>query len=566
MSQTRVHRILDALSSKKPVKYTVYTLSTVFFFVLILIPPILGIIVKWDSINYVLSQPELSSRALNAVAFSFAIALFVAFIDLVAGLPMAWYVARGKSRWLSVLDTFADIPFIVPTVTLGYSLLLFWSRSEGISSLFGGSIVSPGWLLVMLLHFVFSFPVVVRVMVGALMDYKMEYEEAARSLGAAPLTADRTVTLPILKPSLVSAFTLAFARSISETGATMMVAGAFENGPVFIQNMKNGWAEGVVSQTTYEGSMVLASFILIVVSCAIFAAIRLLGPRLRLPIKRVWPSMERKLSGAGVVNIRNIATLIVFFLIVLVPSLYVALPAFEALTNGTLNEALTGTGIWQSFWQSMLLSYFIGAVVTIINVTVGLPMAVLIARKRFGKAVSTILDIAVTIPLIVPSVALGASLSIFWRENFAFIPELWLLIFAHLSITYPYFVRAMSAAIERISIDLEDAARILGAKPYTVFKTIIFPLTKYSLFAGAIMVFTRSVDETGATLAVIQPGSPLKTAPVLLAKDWVIPFIKNPAAASVSAAEIGLGCGFLILMSFLILLVLRFIVKGGGRY
>ena len=155
-------------------------------------------------------------------------------MDLLAGVPLAWLITRGKSRWLSVLDTLADLPFVVPTAALGYSLLLFWSSNGGpISTLFGASIISTGWLLVMLLHFTFSFPVIVRVIVGAMLDYKMEYERASRTLGAPPLTASRTVTFPIIKPSLIAAFTLAFARSLSETGATFIVAGAFVNGPVF---------------------------------------------------------------------------------------------------------------------------------------------------------------------------------------------------------------------------------------------------------------------------------------------------------------------------------------------
>ena len=200
------------LSSKVIVKSTIYAASIVIFFAFILLPPILGIIIKWDSIHSVLNQPQLISEALNAIAASFGIAFFVSFIDVVAGVPMAWMITRGRSKWLNVLDTFSDIPFIVPTATLGYSLLLFWSEPEGISSLFGTPFVSPGWLLVILLHFAFSFPVVVRVMVGALLDYKLEYEQASRTLGAAPLTAARTVTFPILKHSLIASLTLAFAR------------------------------------------------------------------------------------------------------------------------------------------------------------------------------------------------------------------------------------------------------------------------------------------------------------------------------------------------------------------
>ena len=451
---------------------------------------------------------------------------------------MAWMITRGKSKWLSVLDTLSDIPFIVPTATLGYSLFLFWGDLGGLSSLFGVPFVSRGWLLVVLLHFAFSFPVVVRVMVGASLDYKLEYEQASRTLGAAPLTAARTVTFPILKHSLIASFTLAFARSLSETGATMMVAGAFVNGPIFI-NKHIGEA----------GPLVFVSSILIVLSSLVFVTIRFLGPRLRMPVRKVWPTTERKLSSSTIASSRNGITLLVFLVIVLVPSLFVAVPAFEAIFAGVLPEALGGVGVWGDYWQSISLSYFVGIVVTLLNVVIGLPMAIIIARRKIGNGLSTVLDVLVNIPIIVPSVALGASLAIFWKENFAFMPEIWLLIFAHLSITYPYFVRSMSAAIQRISMELEEAGRTLGAKPLGVFRTIVFPLTKYSMLSGAIMMFTRSVSETGATLVV----SNLVTAPVLLV-NWV----EN----KVPTSTLGLGCGFLILFSFIILLVLRLVVKG----
>ena len=142
---------MDKLSSRKVVKYCVYISAVVIFFVLILIPPIVGIFIKWSNIQYITSQPSLVSRSLGAIQNSFIVALSVAALDLIAGIPMAWLITRGKSRWLNAIDTLADIPFIIPTTALGYSLLLFWSGSGGVSALFGSSLIAPGWLLVALL-------------------------------------------------------------------------------------------------------------------------------------------------------------------------------------------------------------------------------------------------------------------------------------------------------------------------------------------------------------------------------------------------------------------------------
>jgi thiamine transport system permease protein len=555
---------INSLSSKKPLKYTLYLSAIIIFFVIILVPPIIGILLKAPEMDSFLSDPELTNAALVAIGNSFIIGLIVAALDLLAGVPLAWMISRSKSRWASILDTLADLPFVVPTAALGYSILLFWNSSGGISGLFGYSIVSPGYLLVMLLHFTFSFPVVVRVIVGSMMDYKMEYERASRTMGAPPMTAARTVTLPIIKPSLIAAFSLAFARSLSETGATFIVAGLFfQNGPVFIQDLKDQFTTGLpspISQATYEGGTVFASIILIVVSLIIFALIRIIGNRVKLPFGKGLPLFEKKVSYKTGEWSRNGVALFVFFFLILIPSIFVALPAFEAITTGSnFTDAFTGSGIWASFWQSLLLSYGLGAIVTVLGILTGIPMAIFISRKTFGKLPSIIIDSLINVPIIVPSIALGISLKFFW-QGISGTPDFLLLVFAHLAITYPYFVRSMSAAMERINVEMEEAAKTLGAKPFTVFKSIVLPLTKYSILSGAIIVFTRSVSETGATLAVT---STLETAPVLIV-NWVnsIRGITSPISG-VNALTVGLACGFLILFSFIILFVLRLLTKKG---
>jgi thiamine transport system permease protein len=531
---------LDAVSSKKWAKLATYASAILFLLAFILIPPVLGITFKLDLVGQVLRDQALMARAQSAILWSFAVAFAVASLDLIAGLPLAWFIARGSSRLVNVMDALVDIPFIIPTVALGFSTLLFWSDPSGVSGLFGSKIFSPGLSLILLLHFAFSFPVIVRVMVGELLSYNTIYETAARTLGAKMFTIARTVTLPMLRPALVAAFLLAFARSLSETGATIMVAGAFENGPVFISNAKNAGL---------EGPMVLVSLTLILTSLAVFALIRIAGNRLRLTMQRVWPRIEGELSSKGSVRARDSLTFLVFGLFVLLPSLFITLPAVRALGDGTILRALGGEGIWSSFWQAMLLSYVIGIIATLLNVALGMPIAMLIARRRMGRTFTALLEAVVNVPIVVPSVALGVSLSLFW-SSFGFLPEFWIMVLSHATITYTYFVKAMAAAVEGVPEEMEETARTLGSRPLNVFRRIVLPLTKYSLFSGAILTFTRSVDETGAASAVSRQ---LKTAPVLLV-SWV----KGTVPAS--SSDVALGIAFLVLTSFASLLALRFIV------
>ena len=528
---------LDSISGSRLAGIMAYALGIMFFLTIVFVPPVFGILLGWSKIFEILSYPDLLSRGISAIIASFTIATTVALMDLAAGLPMAWFIVRSRSAWAGTIDTLANIPFIIPTVALGYSVLTFWSGSQGIGSLLGPQFVfSPGWQMIVLLHFAFSYPIIVRVMVGALQGYKEVYETAARTLGAPTFTAVRTISLPLLKPSLVAAFLLAFARSLSETGATVMVAGTFENGSVFIRNAR------LAGQ---QSPLLFVSFVLIVASSLFFIGIRSFVPKMRLPISAVHPQLERRLSSGHAVMFRNMLMFLVFVVFVITPSLFVVLPAAAALADGTVGMAFSGEGVWSIYWRAFGLSYLIAVVATGLNVATGLPVSILIARRRGGEAVSRILDTLVNIPIVVPSIALGVSISIFWG-GVTYIPEFLLLVFVHSSITYAYFVRSMVAAIESIPVEVEDVARTLGAKPLTVFRRLTVPLSKYALLAGAVMGFSISVNETGATLAVAKG---LTTAPVLMV-EWVRGIVQ------VTPSAIGLGLGILVLTSFASLLVL----------
>jgi len=535
-TRRRLLGFLGSLSSIRWVSLSVYGISVGYFLLLILGPATLGILSGLGSINQVIGDQALMSRALSAVFASFVLATSVSVLDILAGLPLAWLIVRKKGILLSILDALVDLPLVIPTVTLGFSVLLFWS-SEGPLGFLGLPPLAPGWILVVLLHFSFSYPVVVRVLVGKMLELNLVYETAARTLGATPFTAARTVTIPLFSSGIVASFLLAFARSMSETGATIMVAGAFENGPIFIRSALNAGL---------EGPLVVTSIALTVISLVAFYAIKVLEVHFRLPFRRANVDLEKRLSRGLVPEVGSIAIVAVLLFFVIFPALSLSLRyAPAAFSQQISTQMLSGSGIWQDFWSGVILSYSIGLLVTGINVVFSMPMAILISRGRFGKTVSTIFDSLSSVPIVIPSVALGVSMVFFWK-NLA-IPEFWLIVLAHLSITYPYLVATLVSALNDIPIHLEETARTLGADPFTTFSTITLPLARYSLLSGAILTFTRSVDETGATLAV---SSTMQTVPVLLV-NWV----KNPFPGSELA--VGIGTSVLLLTSVVILLVLK---------
>jgi ABC-type Fe3+ transport system permease subunit len=152
--------------------------------------------------------------------------------------------------------------------------------------------------------------------------------------------------------------------------------------------------------------------------------------------------------------------------------------------------------------------------------------------------------------MIVPTVALGISLGLFWKnfvntEN-AFTAIL-VVVLAHEACTFPFLVRTFASALRQIPSDYEDAARTLGAKPLTVFRKIVYPIFKPSIIAGIIMTFTRSLDETGATIAVLPANSTVTTIPV-----YIVQLVKAKDYYSAALASL-----ILIVIAVIILLLVR---------
>jgi thiamine transport system permease protein len=149
----------------------------------------------------------------------------------------------------------------------------------------------------------------------------------------------------------------------------------------------------------------------------------------------------------------------------------------------------------------------------------------------------------------VPTAALGYSLGVFWKG----VPgigslDFFLIIMAHVAFTYPLVVRNVAGAVEEIDPSYEETARTLGAKPIQAFRRVLYPMIKSSILAGAIMAFTRSLGETGATLAVVANAN---TAPV-----YIVALINEKSFYLAAMA-----CIVLIIVSYIFMMLLRFVTK-----
>jgi len=151
--------------------------------------------------------------SLLATAFEFAIGLFAARETLKLG---------GKKAW--VIDTVLTLPMVLPPTVTGFFLLVLFGRNGPFGNLFGSTIIFT-WQATVLAAFVVSFPLMYRAAKGALKQVDADHVWAARTLGMSEWKVLWKVMVPEAWPGIGSGVALAFARSLGEFGATMMVAG-----------------------------------------------------------------------------------------------------------------------------------------------------------------------------------------------------------------------------------------------------------------------------------------------------------------------------------------------------
>jgi len=138
----------------------------------------------------------------------------------------------------------------------------------------------------LLLHFTFSYPRgCVECWLAHCSITRWNMKELPGRWAPVPFVAFRTVTSPIIKPSLIAAYVLSFARSCPKLAQHSLLQGRSENGPVFLQNVKKRLLKGFGFGDSYEGVTVFTSLILIVASLTIFALILALGPTIEVPLQ-----------------------------------------------------------------------------------------------------------------------------------------------------------------------------------------------------------------------------------------------------------------------------------------
>jgi sulfate transport system permease protein len=220
-----------------------------------------GLAAFWDAVT--------APPAVAALKLTLACSIGVAAVNAVAGTLVAWVLVRDEFPGKRVVNALIDLPFALPTIVAGITLLALY----GPSSPAGIDVVGTRVAIVLALLFV-TLPFSVRAVQPVLLELDREMEEAAASLGASGLQTFRRIILPNLVPAIVSGAALGFARAVGEFGSVILISG---NIPFKTQVS----AVYVYSQVESDAvtSAAAASVVLLLVSVVVLAALRAIGAR-----------------------------------------------------------------------------------------------------------------------------------------------------------------------------------------------------------------------------------------------------------------------------------------------
>ena len=164
---------------------------------------------------------EISSpAAVAALKLTFAVSLLVVGVNAVAGTLIAWVLVRDDFRGKSVVNALIDLPFALPTIVAGLTLLAVY----GPRSPLGVNVAYTRTAILLALLFV-TLPFVVRSVQPVLLELDREMEQAAASLGARPATTFRRIVLPNLLPAVLSGAALSFGKAVGEFGSVVLISG-----------------------------------------------------------------------------------------------------------------------------------------------------------------------------------------------------------------------------------------------------------------------------------------------------------------------------------------------------
>lgn len=452
-----------------------------------------------------LVQPEVATAAWNSLSsatLSGALAVLMA-LTLVVAIEHTRLPGRAALRILALS------PLLIPPFIGAISWIGLFGPSGMVNSTVEELIGRPVWTIyggdgVILLLALHSYPIAYLLLTAALGRVPAELEEAARASGAGPRRALRDVTLPLLRPALVSSFILVTVSNLADFGIPALV-GAPERyetlATIAYRFVRSGTVENPVELAACVGVVLLVMVALGMALIRRFSRVSYAlepsaSPAAPMPLKRPW-----MLGGIIWTAVLGITALPLSALVVhaLLPAPGVEL-SWENLSLDNFTAVLQSP--WASQGAQLSLSLALGA--ALITGVVGLAIGTVMTRTSLpgrGLLRSTSL-----LPLAVP----GLIVAVGWlllAPHLGLYNSPWLILWAYVMSFLALVVQAIEAPLSSTSSALEEAARISGAGALRAFCDVSVRLALPAAAAGALLVLLTAVRELTISALLLAPNA-----------------------------------------------------------
>jgi thiamine transport system permease protein len=428
----------------------------------------------------------LEARLLRVGWFTLWQATISTILTVLVAAPLTWAVSTYEFRGRRLATALITVPFVLPTVVVGTAF---------VSLGFGDSI----WAI-LAAHVFFNTAVVVRTVSTLWARIDPQLAEAARVLGATGWDVFRRVTLPLLKPSIAAAASIVFLFTFTSFGV-VLILGGFEYATLEVEIYRQA-----VTLFDLPLAAALAIVQLVGVTFALYAYARYQERRTvtwtldRASNRPITNGRERWAVGVSVTV--TIAALSVPLLALAARSLsgsfYVSL--FEK--DPVIGRPISAVG------NSLLFAMAAMSIATVVGL---MAAAVITARKG---SLSRWFDLTLMLPLGTSAVTIGFGFIVALGWPIDLRASAWLIPIAHALVAIPFVVRSTVPTLRSIPDETREAAAVLGASPFRVWRHVDLPIVSRAALVGAAFAFVVSLGEFGATSFVARPNTP--TIPTMI--------------------------------------------------
>ncbi len=431
-------------------------------------------------------------------------------LTLLIALPGAYVFARFDFPGKQVLRAVVTVPFVLPTVVVGTAFLALVGRGGLLDELWGVRLDTTVWAI-LLAHVFFNYAVVVRTVGGLWAQLDPRQEEAARMLGASRWTAWRTITLPALGPAVAAAALMVFLFTFTSFGVVQILGGpAFSTLEVEIYRQTSE-----IFDLSTAAVLTIVQFVAVGAILAVHAwTVRRRESTLRL-VDAALTSRRPRGAGQWALLAGVLAVIVVLLLLPLAVLVQRSLDAPDLGYYRALTEADGGVFLVAPI-EAIGNSLEYAVVATLIAVLVGGLAAAALTRRDAGRFVRGF-DALLMLPLGVSAVTVGFGFLISLDEPPLDLRSSWILVpLAQALVGVPFVVRTMLPVLRAVDDRLREAAAVLGASPWRVWREIDLPMVRRALLIAAGFAFAVSLGEFGATVFIARPDNP--TLPVAVAR------------------------------------------------